>query len=154
MNQGATAAKPGQQPSIHDFPYHTFDKIRYGDTDRQGHVNNAVFTSYLETGRVELLYDPVEPFPSPGGEFVIVHVTLDLRAEINWPGRVDIGTRIARVGRSSVTLQQGLFQGGRCVATAETVIVQIEKITRRSQPFSATAVQRFEAMKRSVMPDK
>ena len=38
------------------FPVITTDKIRYADTDRQGHVNNAVFSTFLETGRVELLY--------------------------------------------------------------------------------------------------
>lgn len=37
---------------LKDFPSVTFDKIRYGDTDRQGHVNNAVFSAFLETGRV------------------------------------------------------------------------------------------------------
>ena len=34
------------------------DNIRYRDTDRQGHVNNAVLSTFPETGRVELLYDP------------------------------------------------------------------------------------------------
>lgn len=41
--------------SIDDFPFRTYEKLRYVDTDRQGHVNNAVFASMLETGRVELL---------------------------------------------------------------------------------------------------
>jgi acyl-CoA thioester hydrolase len=33
---------------LKDFPLTSIDKIRYSDTDRQGHVNNAVFASYLE----------------------------------------------------------------------------------------------------------
>jgi acyl-CoA thioester hydrolase len=37
------------------------DNIRYRDTDRRGPVNNAVFSTSPETGRVELLYDPNEP---------------------------------------------------------------------------------------------
>ncbi len=43
-------------PTLEDFPHRTFDKLRYGDTDRQGHVNNAVFATFLETGRVEMLF--------------------------------------------------------------------------------------------------
>lgn len=39
-----------------DFSLLTTDKIRYSDTDRQGHVNNAVFSTFLETGRAERLY--------------------------------------------------------------------------------------------------
>ena len=41
-----------------DYPLQTHDKLGDSDTDRQGHVNNAVFSSFLETGRAELLYDP------------------------------------------------------------------------------------------------
>lgn len=29
--------------ALADFPFQTFDKVRYADTDRQGHVNNAAF---------------------------------------------------------------------------------------------------------------
>ncbi|HDG9121136.1 TPA: acyl-CoA thioesterase, partial [Pseudomonas aeruginosa] len=46
------------EPELKDFPIHSSDKIRYADTDRQGHVNNAVFATFLETGRVEIIYDP------------------------------------------------------------------------------------------------
>jgi acyl-CoA thioester hydrolase len=41
-----------------DFPFLTFDKIRYADTDRQGHVNNAVYATFLETGRERLRSEP------------------------------------------------------------------------------------------------
>jgi hypothetical protein len=44
--------------SLSEFPQTTFDKLRYNDTDRQGHVNNAVFATLLESGRVEFLYAP------------------------------------------------------------------------------------------------
>ena len=44
-----------------DYALHAFDKLRYGDTDRQGHVNNAVYATLFETGRVELLYDGAGP---------------------------------------------------------------------------------------------
>ena len=44
-----------------EFPLKTYDKIRYADTDRQGHVNNAVFSTFLETGRVKILYNPDYP---------------------------------------------------------------------------------------------
>lgn len=41
---------------LSDFPVITFDKIRYSDTDRQGHVNNTALSTFLETGRTEILY--------------------------------------------------------------------------------------------------
>ena len=39
------------------FPTQVTENIRYGDTDRQGHVNNAVYATYFESGRVDLLHD-------------------------------------------------------------------------------------------------
>ncbi len=33
------------------------------------------------------------------------------RREVHWPGEVHVGTRVKRIGRSSLTLEQGLFQG-------------------------------------------
>lgn len=39
-------------PTLAAYPLHSRDKLRYGDTDRQGHINNAVFATFFETGRV------------------------------------------------------------------------------------------------------
>lgn len=130
-------------PTLSQYPLVTFEKLRYADTDRQGHINNAVFATMLETGRVELLYHPQQPLFEAGCAFVIASLQLEFRGEINWPGQVDIGTRVAAVGRSSLTLEQGLFQEGVCVATAKTVIVQINESSRRSHPLSPATLQRL-----------
>jgi acyl-CoA thioester hydrolase len=132
--------------ALDDFPCRTSDKIRYADTDRQGHVNNAIFATLLETGRVEILYEPSSPLADPGSAFVIARLVLDFHAEISWPGTVQIGTRVVAIGRSSVTLEQGLFQDGQCVATAETIIVHMDETTRRSRPLSQAATERFASL--------
>lgn len=133
-------------PVLDDFPARSHDKLRYGDTDRQGHVNNAVFSTLLETGRVEILRDGSLD-TGEDREWVIARLTLDFVGELTWPGRVDIGTGVRRVGTSSVTMAQALFQDGRLVAHAETVIVQTDPSTRRSAPLDDRARARFEGLK-------
>lgn len=128
-----------KEVSLGDFRFRASDKIRYGDTDRQGHVNNAVFSTLLETGRVELLFELAEP----GSSFVIARLALEFRAEIRWPGAVFIGTRVGSVGRSSIKLEQGLFQDERCVATAETVIVLVDDVTRKSRALPPMVLERL-----------
>ncbi len=108
---------------LHAYPHRASAEIRYADLDRQGHVNNAVFATYSEIGRVAFLYDPVQPLAPEGCSFVVARLTIDFRAELFWPGRVEIGTGILRVGRTSFTLGQSFQAGGRCVATTEGVIV-------------------------------
>ncbi len=124
-----------------DFPAHAIDKVRYGDTDRQGHVNNAVFATFLETGRCEFLFGD-----DPETSFVIARLELDFRAEARWPGTIDIYSRVAHVGRSSLKVEQALYQGATLVATAVTVIVQTHSSTRRSHPLSEAAASRFRKL--------
>lgn len=126
-------------PSLADFPAQTFDKLRYADTDRQGHVNNAVFSTFLETGRTEFILDPANPLNDDNATFVIANLNLNFVAEITWPGTVEIGTGITKVGNSSFGVFQGVFQNGVCVATADTVIVQMNEDTRKSHPLTDQA---------------
>lgn len=121
---------------LEDFAGKAYDKLRYGDTDQQGHVNNAVFATFMETGRVELIYNAEDPLLDEGYSFVLAKLDIDYLAEILWPGMVEIGTRVTRVGRSSVAMQQAVFQVGRLCASAETVVVQFDQATRKSHAFS------------------
>ncbi len=132
------------QLRLADFPLKAHDKMRYGDTDRQGHINNANFLTYLETGRVEFLYHPDFWKHAEGASFVIASVKLDFLQEMKWPGQIDIGTGILKIGNSSVRLHQQLFQNGVCVASAETVIVQVDDQNGSSRPLSDGAKRALE----------
>lgn len=130
--------------TIQDFPLQAFDKLRYADTDCQGHVNNANFSTFLETGRVEFLHHPEFPIMQDGYSFVIAALDLNFIEEVTWPGRVDIGTCVRNIGNSSITLFQQLFQHDKCVASAETIIVQIDNESRESAPLSTAAKEILE----------
>ena len=134
-----------KQLTITAFPFVTFDKVRYGDTDRQGHVNNAVFATFFETGRVEMLYQPSHQFLSDDCSFVVAKSTIELIAEIHWPGQVDVGTGIVRIGGSSLVIAANLYQQGQLVATSETIVVQVNNITKTSTPISEEVKQKLKS---------
>lgn len=125
------------QPRLEDFTFRTYDKLRYGDTDRQGHVNNAVFSTFLESGRVDLIEG--RTWRDDTASFVIARLEMNYIAEVLWPGTVDIGTSVKKIGRSSLSLTQAVFQSGRLVATADTVMVYVDNITHRSTPLPEAA---------------
>lgn len=120
------------------FPLKSYDKVRYADTDRQGHVNNAIFSTYLETGRVDLLLGGEKTILPDGASFVIAGIQLNYLNEIHFPGIIDIGTALLKLGNSSIKLYQHLYQNGNLVANAETVIVQVGK-DGKSLPLSEEA---------------
>ena len=134
--------------AISDYPIVSHDKVRYGDTDRQGHVNNAVFSTFLETGRVELLHTKIGDLAEAGCAFVIVRLELDFISELKWPGTVEVGTRVVKVGNSSATLEQALFQQGCKAASAVSVIVQMDDASRKAKPLSQDARERLMSLMR------
>lgn len=133
-------------PTLDSYPLRAVDRLRYGDTDRQGHVNNAAFATFCESGRVAFLCDPERPLAPAGSAFVVARLLIDFRAEITWPGEVEIGTRVTRIGRSSFSVAQGLFQRGKCVATAETVVVLMDEATRRSHRLPDTLIETLQKL--------
>lgn len=129
---------------LEQFPSRTYEKLRYRDTDHNGHVNNAVFATMLETGRVEIFFaDGAKGngLPSEGCTLVVVSLSINFLAEVLWPGDVEIGTRILKIGRSSVTIENGIFQNGRCCATGITVVAQMNLTTKRSQALDEISVE-------------
>lgn len=137
---------PTPAPKPEDFKLWTTDRLRYCDTDRQGHVNNAVFATFCESGRTSLLFEEGAPIAPPGFAWVIARLVLDFRSELNWPGEVATGTAVARIGTSSIVLKQGMFKDGVCAAEAETVIVLMDESTRRAAPLPSEVVAKLERL--------
>ncbi|MCT1921100.1 acyl-CoA thioesterase [Brevibacterium luteolum] len=129
-----------------DFPLTTTDKLRYSDTDRQGHINNAVFATFFETGRVEIISQIDRHSEVSDREFVLARITIDYLQEVHWPGSVTIGSRVSRVGTSSLTVKQVIFVDETVCARAESVMVQIRTSTRRSEPFDDATREFFSTL--------
>ena len=113
------------------------DVLRFGDTDLNGHVNNAVFAVLAESGRVNLFRTRLGTEERGDGYFVIAKLTIEFKAELHYPGRASTGTWIRHLGRTSLGLGQVIVtEDGRLAATSEAVCVSMSQATRRPQPFS------------------
>src|SRR2546421_10080437 len=141
-------AKPTRLAAVfEEFPGRTADIIRFGDLDPQGHVNNTVFATFFETGRVAFLREPGNALSPPGTTSVLAPLDINFLKELHWPGAVEIGTGIAEMRRSSCTFLQAIFHEGACAAPARATMVMIDGQTRRSRPLPAEALAKLEAMK-------
>lgn len=114
--------------------FSTTHRLRFNDTDRLGHVNNAVFAVMLEQGRSELAVEAGLPIESDTAALVIVRLELDFLREMAWPGNVTVETEVARLGNRSFTLQQRLVHADELCARAVTVLVVMDRTARRALP--------------------
>jgi acyl-CoA thioester hydrolase len=129
---------------LEDFPYRLSDNVRFADLDPNGHVNNAVYATYFETGRVTLMKDPKHGLMPPGLGWIMVRLDIHFRAELHWPGRIELGLGIVKFGRTSVTFDQVVFSEGACVASAQAVTVLIDDATRRPTPLTTELKEKLQ----------
>jgi acyl-CoA thioester hydrolase len=132
------------EPRLEDFPYRVADNVRYADLDPNHHVNNAVYASYFETGRVTLMKDRSRGLMPEGLSWMMVRLDMHFRAELRWPGRIEMGLGLVKFGRTSVTFDQVVFSEGRCVASAQSVSVLIDEAMRKPAPLTAGIVAAFQ----------
>jgi acyl-CoA thioester hydrolase len=99
---------------------------RYADVDPLWHINNVAIAQYYEEARVTAgarLFGDVR-IPTPAGERVLVaHQSIDYLHEASYPGTLEVGIGVLKVGNTSYTFAMGMFQDGRCVSVSNAVMV-------------------------------
>jgi acyl-CoA thioester hydrolase len=127
-------------PVLDDYPYRLSDNVRFADLDPNNHVNNAVYASYFETGRVSLVKDPAHRLMPKGLAWVLVRLDIHFRSELHWPGQIELGLGVARLGRTSTHFDQVVFSAGVCVASARAVTVLVDETSRKPTPLTAELI--------------
>jgi acyl-CoA thioester hydrolase len=118
--------------------------VRYADLDPNQHVNNAVYATYFETSRVSLVREPAHGLTPPGLGWVLVRLDIHFRHELHWPGQIELGLGIVKVGRTSASFDQVVFAHGRCVASARSVTVMVDEATRKPTPLPASVIANMQ----------
>ena len=112
-------------------------EIRWSDVDAVGHVNNAVYATYLEECRDEWL-DQALGGGESGWDYVVARVALDYRRALRLEDEaVLVRVGLERIGTSSVTTREEILAGEEVAAEAEAVLVACDRGTGRSRPLTA-----------------
>jgi acyl-CoA thioester hydrolase len=127
---GARRSAPGRS----EFRFWTEEKLRNIDTDQFKHVNNAVISSLLEAGRMEIVAAPEARLLLGSTTLAIVRLEVDFHRELFYPGKVSIGSRVVSVGRTSFSVRQGVFDDAHCVASALATCVLFDAAARKAVP--------------------
>jgi acyl-CoA thioester hydrolase len=117
--------------------------VRWRDVDALGHVNHAVFLTYLEEGRDAFFEQVLGSDPT----YVVARLEIDLRAEVRLGQRL-LTVRIAveRLGTTSLTTSETILApGGEVAAQARVVTVRWDSGNRKPMPFSEAERARLSA---------
>ncbi|MBS1991743.1 MAG: acyl-CoA thioesterase [Cyanobacteria bacterium SZAS LIN-3] len=125
-----------------NYKFWTSVTLRYGDTDKLGHVNNAVFATICEAGRAHLLFNREGSIAGAGKTMVLANLNLDFLAEMHFPGTAEVGTAIDSFGKSSLKLFQCIYKDDVCCGISRSTIVLIDEETRKPIPYSEE-IRRF-----------
>jgi acyl-CoA thioester hydrolase len=123
-------------------------QVRFRDTDAFGHVNNAVFFTYLELARVRYLVDVLElTGPFERMPLILARVELDFRSPIMFGEEVEVETQVDRIGRSSIAMSHRLTAGSdrRLVGESQSVLVTYDYQAARPIPVPDEWRQRIAA---------
>jgi acyl-CoA thioester hydrolase len=121
-------------------------EVRWRDVDNYGHVNNAVYLTYLEEVRDEWLARTLQDDESVW-DYVVAHVSIDFRREVTQADDEVIATcRLERIGTSSVRTREEVRIAGTGIVAAEAsaVLVARDRNAGTSRPITPAERAAFD----------
>ncbi len=117
--------------NIKNFQHWTPVSLRFSDQDSLGHINNVSYAAYIEQARVAFINKIVSP-QSDHINYILANLQIDYRREMHFPGNVDVGACLLKIGNKSITTGYGLFKDTENIATGSSVNVFFDSNTRET----------------------
>ena len=102
------------------------ERVRFRDLDGLGHVNNAVFLTYMEQARAAFFLERAAIRSLSDLRMIIARVEIDFRSPVEYGEVVDVELRAGRLGTKSFDFEYTLRVGERVVAEAKSVQVAFD----------------------------
>jgi acyl-CoA thioester hydrolase len=122
-------------------PFRYLMRVRYGECDAQGVVYNPRYGEYVDLATTEFLRAAVAPRDAFDGtmEYQVVKLLIEWKAPARFDDVLEISVRCAAMGTTSFTLALELRRHGAdtLLASAQTVLVHVDKTTWSKTPLSA-----------------
>jgi acyl-CoA thioester hydrolase len=106
------------------------EQVRFRDLDPMGHVNNAVFLTYLEQARIAFFEQHGLSVALDDMNLIVARVEIDFRAPVRLGQEVEVTVRATRLGTKSFDFEYELTADGATVAEAKTVQVAYDYARR------------------------
>ena len=122
------------------------EQVRFRNLDPMGHVNNAVFLTYIEQARAALLAEVGAATGLEDMNMIVARVEIDFRAPVRFGQEVEISVHASRFGTKSFDLDYELRVDGEVVAEAKSVQVAYDYARREPVPLPAAWREKLTAV--------
>jgi acyl-CoA thioester hydrolase len=121
--------------------------VRFRDCDPMGHVNNAVYLTYLEAARFAWWSRAFGPSGLTEHGFIVARVEIDYRKPALPGERLIVRLRVAGLGRSSFTVVYEILNARtrEVLVEAKSVQVAYDYAQGKSVPLSGDLRAKLEA---------
>jgi acyl-CoA thioester hydrolase len=109
----------------------------FSETDALGHINNTHLPVWFENAREPIFRLFTPDLDLTNWPLILAHMSVDFIGQIYFEKQVKITTEIAKLGNSSLTIKQSVWQDDCCVAVGLAVMVHFNYETNRSSPIPA-----------------
>jgi acyl-CoA thioester hydrolase len=139
---------------VPEFPVSVDIPVRFRDCDPMGHVNNAVYLTYLEVGRQAYWSRFLQPLRYDEVPFIIARVEIDYRSPAEVGETVRVSLRIPWVSRRSFGAEYEIREAvtGRLVAQATSVQVTYDYARRTAMPVPEDLRRHLEEIEGRKIP--
>jgi len=114
-------------------------EVRYGDLDPQGHLNNAKYLTFFETGRINYfthlgLFTPGQSFLDI--DVIMAEARVTFHAAVEYGTPVKVGVRTSKLGNKSITVEQNIVHAetGEVLASGQVILVAYDYHAGKSIP--------------------
>ncbi len=116
-----------------DYGWWTTIGTRWADCDAYGQVNNVIYYSWFDTGVTRMLYERGVLGDGASAIGLGLESACQFQAPVEFPGDVEVGVAIGRLGTKSARYEVGVFPPGHeePAATRHVTHVCVDRATRR-----------------------
>lgn len=131
---------------VSKFPFAMPIAVRFRDLDSMGHVNNAVYFTYVEAARTEYLMKVAGIAKMEDIDWIVASASLNFRKAASYGDSLEVRVRPSKIGRTSYTLDYEIWDAKtrELVADGETVIVSFDYKRGEKKPIETATREKLE----------
>lgn len=123
-------------------PHRTTIRVRFGELDPYNHVNHAVYISYFETARVELLAAAglsLGELRRRGRSIIVSEIRTKFLASAEERNELTVETEILDIKRVTSTWRQRIFRDETLIAEQQ---IRVAVLNDSGRPVAFDAIER------------